>query len=235
MASTNFIPTREADLVTWGNTFAAGLATLATQVGVSPSQVTTFTGLNSAWVNLYNTANAEATRTKPVLLNKDVAKAAMVKNARVLAGIIQKFPGTTNAMRSTLGLTVPAERRPIPVPAMMPVLEVTKVSGNLVTIRTHADDSLRRSKPAGVASMTVLSYVGPTPSSNPSDYKFEGATTRTSFQVQFSSTLAPFARVWLTAFYSNARGQNGEMCTPIGTNVGSWTLGTDSGELKIAA
>ena len=96
-SGTDSIPGREADLVTWGNTFAAGLATLATQVGITTSQVTTFAGLNTAWVDLYNQAQAEATRTKPVLLNNDAAKRAMIANARLLAGIIQKFPGTTNA------------------------------------------------------------------------------------------------------------------------------------------
>ena len=66
---------------------------------------------------------------------------------------------------------------------------------------------------------TVLSYVGAEPPDALGSWKFEGNTGRTTGEVVFPDTVAPGAKVWLTAFWFNARKQSGPACAPVGTNV----------------
>ena len=47
-------------------------------------------------VAAYNAASSNETRTPARIITKDDAKFALKANARLLAGIFQKYPGTTN-------------------------------------------------------------------------------------------------------------------------------------------
>jgi hypothetical protein len=218
-ATTNFLPAREADLVTWANNFVAQLTILGTAVGTTAGQLTTFTGLKDAFLSAYAIANSDATRTPASIFGKDAAKKAMTDNARLLSGIIQKFPGTTDVQRSELGLTVPAVRSPRPAPAMAPTVDILSVDGSTVRVRMHdPENPTRRGKPDGVAGMTVFSFVGATAPTTEEDWTFQGNTTRTVVEINFP-TGVPGAKVWFTAFYRNERDQRGPAADPVGTNI----------------
>ena len=225
-----FLPAKDAELVTWSNNLSSMLSTGFATYGITSAQATAFATLNTAWVAAYNLAANDGTRTPAAIITKNQARYNMVQNARVLAGIIQKFPGTTNTMRSALGLTVERVRTPIPPPGISPTIDVLSVDARNVKLRIHAG-SLRRGKPAGVAGMAVFSYVGATPPEDITAWKFEGNTTVTQFIVAFDAATPAFSRVWLTAFFFNPRGQSGMACEPISTYLGSWG---SSGSLTMA-
>src|SRR3954471_9928278 len=116
----DYLPSREAELVTWIGTFKTLIIGSPTTYGLSAGQAATYGTLATNFIDAYYVANADATRSPSNIIAKDQAKSLVVANSRLLAGIIQKFPGTTNQMRSDLGLTVPSARRPIPPPSEMP-------------------------------------------------------------------------------------------------------------------
>jgi hypothetical protein len=232
----SFLPSRDAELVVWSNHFAQLIQTNAAVYGLTTAQATAFVTLNTAWVNAYATSQADNTRTPSSIIAKDQAKVNMIASARDLAGIIQKFPGTTNQMRSDLGLNVPKARSPIPPPATSPTMEIKDVKNNRVTIQLRRSDG-RRSMPAGVDGAKVYSFVGPTPSQNVDDWRFEGGVSRTLFTVEFPTSLEPFTKVWLTAQWVNPRQQAGVACTPVSVNLGTWLVQAVEAEepVKIAA
>jgi hypothetical protein len=221
MAATDFLPKREAELVTWSTNFDTRITATPTTFGLTAAQATAYGTLHDAFVTAYNAATNAGTNSASAIVTKNTAKAALIASARQLAGIIQKFPGTTNTMRSELGLTVKdAEPTPIPPPAVAPSVVVTSSSGNTVGLRlVDPANPTRRGKPAGVDGIAVFSYVGATAPTDEAGWKFEGNTSRTAVEVVFPGTTAPGAKVWFTAFYFNQRKQRGPSATPVGTNI----------------
>lgn len=216
----SFLPAREASLITWSNNFNTLITATPTAFGLVAAQATTFAALNAAWVAAYNTARNSLTRSPANIIAKNQAKHAMIVNARLLAGVIQKFPAITNTQRSELGLTVPNVPSPIPPPATSPAMEITTVSAWTVNLRLHDSTSgSKRGKPAGVSGASLFSFVGATAPADIASWKFEGNTGRTKISVVFDSSNPPGAKVWLTAFWFNYRKQSGPACTPVSTNL----------------
>ncbi|MFT3785029.1 MAG: hypothetical protein QM770_02535 [Tepidisphaeraceae bacterium] len=103
---TNFIPTREAQLVPYGLNFKTRITATPTVYSLTAAQATAFGTLYDSFVTAYNISQSDATNSKSATIAKNLAKKAMIANLRMLAGIVQKAPTTTDTMRSDLGLTV---------------------------------------------------------------------------------------------------------------------------------
>lgn len=217
----SFIPSRESELVTWSNNFNTLINATPVAYGLSSAQTLTFTGMHNAFVSAYQIANDPSTRTPSAIVTKDDAKDVMVDNARDLVGIVQSFPGTTDTQRSDLGITVPdTEPTPIPAPRDPPGLDIVSAVGRTVILRLHDSTSTTsRGKPDGVAGATVFSFVGAAAPVEIDDWKFEGNTTRTSFEVNFDADVVNGALVWFTSFWFNPRAQSGPAALPVSTNI----------------
>jgi hypothetical protein len=226
MANQSFLPSREAELVTWSNNFNALLSANGPTYGILPAQSAAYTVLHDAWISAYQTASDNSTRTPSAITAKNLAKEALIEDVngiRKLVGIIQEFPGTTNVMRRDLEITVrDTEPTPAPVPSAAPGLSVVSAVGRTVTIRmrdTENPDS--RGRPPGVDGATVLSYLGSTPPA-PEDiaaWTFEGNSGRTTMSITFPPTVQSGATVWLTAFWFNTRKESGPSAQPLSTQI----------------
>jgi hypothetical protein len=216
----SFIPTREASLVTWMANFGSKITSTPTAFGLTAAQATAFGALNTAFVAAYTTAKDPLTRSPANIQAKKTAKVALIANARLLAGIVQKFPAITNAQRSELGLTVHNSPSPVPPPAFAPGVDVVSVTLNTVRLRLHDTvNPSRRGKPAGVSGASIFSFVGAVAPTEESGWKFEGNASRTVVDVTFTGATAPGAKVWFTAFWFNAKKQSGPASAPVGTNI----------------
>jgi hypothetical protein len=171
----------------------------------------------------YALANADATRSPSTIIAKDTCKRAVIANTRQLAGIIQKFPGTTDEMRSDLGLNIRAAGAIIPPPPNPPVIEVVERDGTTVRLRIHDGTSERRGRPYGVQGTRVYSHVGPT-APDIDGWHLEGQITRPFVDCVFPADTAPGAVVWFTACYYNPRGETGPACAPISTFIAGGSL-----------
>ena len=186
MANATFLPVREPELVVWLENFKSRTTLSPLIYGITVGQATIFGGLTDSFVAAFNLCNSDATNSRSNVLAKNSAKTAVIANARLLSGIIQKFPGTTNQMRGDLGLTVPSVPAPVPVPVVTPAIDILKVSGTTVSIKIHKGDSSKRGKPPGVAGAYIYTYVGDTAPGDIAAWTFQGCATKTTFDVPLS-------------------------------------------------
>jgi hypothetical protein len=231
----SFIPARQADLVEWSNNFATKIAVSPPAVGLTTAQSDNFTALNDAWIAAYNTYQDPANHTRANKLLKDAAKQTMIANARVLVGVIQKFPSITDAQRADLRITVPKGRTPIQPPSSPPTIKSIVVSGRVAKVTLRGLEGDRRGRPANVQGALVMSFAGPTPPDDVMLWKIEGLATRTTFDVTFPPTLAVGTLVWLSAAWYTARGMAGPACAPVSCVVAGGLGMTMVDALKDAA
>ncbi len=221
--STDFVPQRESELVTYTNNFGSKLSTLFASVGCTSAQSTNFATLNSNWTSSYAIATAPATRTRDTIITKNNNKKLCVANLRALAKIMQGYPGTTDALRAQFGITIPKPLAPIPAPTEIPLIEIRKRYGTTVFIRLQNEEG-KNKKPPGVVGARVYSHVGTTFPPDPADWFLEGQATRHDVEVQFNAELPAGTTVWFTAAWYSQRGQLGPGCSPVSTVLAGGAL-----------
>src|SRR4051812_15554784 len=220
MAATVKFPEKDSELFQWSLNFSTKITATPTAFGLVAGQATAYAALHSAFGTALAAADP-AVRNKPATLAKNDARTALKSSARSLAMIIQGTPTVTDGQKASLGLTVPAQRQPIPVPSAIPSVDIVSVMGRTVKIRIHdAEGEGKRFKPAGVKGAAICTFVGATAPTDPSEYTWQGNTTRAIVDLPFDNDLAPGTLVWITAMYFNERQQNGPACTPVSATLG---------------
>lgn len=215
-----FPPKREADLVTFTGTFKATITADPSVFSLTPEQAANYGTLSDAFVAAYAVANDPATRSPMNVARKTSAKFALIQNLRLLAGIIQRAPGTTNPMRVELGLAERVVPGPVPPPAFAPKVVFMNTVGRTTTIRLiDINNPTRRGRPARTHGAAIFSYVGATAPVELTDWKFEANTGRMMFDITFPSTVPAGATVWVTAFYFSGSKARGPICDPVCTNL----------------
>jgi hypothetical protein len=219
--ATKFPPDREADLISSASNFDAKITASATTYGLTSAQATAFHTTLQNFITARGVAQDPLTRSPANIVAKNSAKVLLVSSYRQLAGIVQRFPGTTNFMRADLGLPLRnGEPTPIPPPSAAPLIEVKSVSGRTAKIRLiDTFNPTRRGKPAGVSGAAVFSFVGASAPAELADWKFEGNTGRTTFNVLFPASVVAGATVWITAFWFNPRKQAGPVADAQSANL----------------
>lgn len=219
-AATDYLPTREVDLVAWSSNFNTKINATPTNFGLSAIQATAYGLLHAAFSAAWTAANENSTRTPSAIQTKNTTKANLISGPngiRELASIVQAFPGTTNTERSDLGLTVPdPEPSPVPVPEVAPILSVESVSGRSFKLRLQdAENPLNRGKPAGVAGATIFRFIGAIPPADLNDWTYVANCTRTRVLVELPVTVAPATQVWFTAFWFNTKAESSPKATDV--------------------
>ena len=226
MASTlSFVPNNDDKLLAWSVNFSAKLTAAPVTYGMVAAQATQYSTAHTAFATALTATKNPDTRTKASVNTKDLAKASLMVLARGFGKMIQANPNVTDALKIGMGLTVRAKPQPRPTPQTAPVIEVISVSGWTLKIALKAAaDEKTRGKPVGVNGANVFSFVGPTPPSDMSQWKYEGMTGKTTVDVELPSSVPGGSRVWLTAFWFNGRKESGPAAPPIGTNLQGGTV-----------
>jgi hypothetical protein len=224
MADTqNYLPTREADLLTWATNFNTQVAATPTAFGLTAGQATAFTALFTAFETAYNAANAPLTRSPVNITAKNTAKDNMIDGPggiRELAAIIQAFPAINAHQIRELGLTVrDSSPSPIPAPTVAPEMDFIPTGTRTIRVRLHNEQTLNRKKPEGVKGATLFYHVGETAPAELNDWTFYTNTTKTVNDVELPAEIASGATVWFTAFWRNPKDQSGPATTPVSTKV----------------
>jgi hypothetical protein len=223
MAIHDFLPDREAELITWIGVFKALIASNYALYGLTLSQAEQYAVLADAFVSAHTLANADATRSPANIMAKNTMKKACVAMTRQLNAIIQKFPGTTDEMRTQLGLSIRRPGSPIGVPTSAPSAQVCRRSGTMVRYRVRDSQGVG-SKPAGVAGAYVRTFVGPVAPVKMTDWVFQGQANRQYMDIVFPADTAPGTVVWFTAQWVNPRGQPGPGCAPVGAFIAGGSI-----------
>jgi hypothetical protein len=213
------VPTRDSALATFAPNFATILSGSPTTYNVTAAQCTTLTTASTNFVTAYNACRAEGMRSKSLTAAKEAAKAALLLPLlRPMYAQVAALTSVTDAQKIALGITVRRHPAPQPAPSTAPAVNVVFVRGRTVRLRLRdAASTTRRGKPVGVASATILSYVGTTPPADLAGWRFEANVTHTLVDVSFAAATAPGAQVWFTVFWSNRKDQPGPACDPVGT------------------
>lgn len=218
MSKSSYMPDKQADQVAWAAQFLGAVQANAPQYGVPATMVTAFSAIVGTMQEAWAAASNPATRTKGTVAAKDVAVKNMKTYARGMVSIVQGMPGVTDEMKITAGLTVRKTKpTPRPVPVQRPFVKVINVDGRTVRIELR-QDAAKRGRPAGVASATVLTASGITSPMTADGWIFGSTTTRTTVDVPFPPSETGDT-VWITAYWSNTRGETGPGATPISINL----------------
>ncbi len=226
MAQRDFLPSKDADLLAWANSFSAKITATPVAYGLVAAQATAFSALLTTWSADLAVATDPATRTRAAIAAKNASRTPLKAEARELARIINAFPSITNEQRIELGLTPRSGTiSPINPPTECPVLEVVSAIGRTLKLKLRSSDSNRRGKPADVAGATLFSYVGSAPPADIAAWKFEGSITKTVFDCEFPASVAAGAQVWLCAFWFSPRAQSGPACQPVSAYLAGGVTG----------
>lgn len=210
MARLSYLPTREADLISFSRVFDVKITADPAAYGLTAEQAAAYTALQDTFIIAWERVQDPDTKTRPNTQAKNTAKKTLINGPggiRELVRIIQADPQVTNAQRAELQITIAdSEHTPIHVPATPPDFSIISVIGR--TIRGRLKDQqhpTRRAKPGGAHGATVLYHVGETAPANPAEWTFARNTSTTTFNVDLPASVPAGSQVWLSAFWFNAR------------------------------
>ncbi len=208
--ATNYLPARDADLLGWAQAFSAQVTATPTAFGLVAGQATTLAGFVSAYQSALAVATNEATRTKSTVAAKDVAKANLLFNIRLLVAIVQAYPSITDAQVAALGLTVRSTTRsPVAPPATFPLLTVIGIQQR--TARLAIADELSpdtRARPANVVGMELYYQVGGVAPVGTASMVYGGLLTRTPTSIELPEA-ATGLTVYMRGRWINNKGERG--------------------------
>lgn len=213
-----FLPNADNALLGWSSAFSEKINASPAAYSLSIAQAANYAELHAAFATAM-AGCAPAIRCKSNVATKNAARALLRTNASQLSSIIKGQPTVTDAQRIALGLNVRAMPTPSPQPAGGPGMQVISVPGWTVRLRLYDMDVVTRTKPAGVIGASLFTYVGDEAPTDVSEWTFALNTGMSVVSVNFSSTLSPGTKVWLTARWFNGRKQPGPLASPRATNL----------------
>jgi hypothetical protein len=224
MAVPTFQPRRDADLLTWSINFRAKIVATPETFGLDADQAARYADLHDAFAAAYATVHDPNTNCKQAYITKNEAIEALLYadgGAWPLVRIIQAHPDTTDAMRGELGLRIPERTRSeAPQPHTPPQLSIVATNARRVTVRLRDPDHPdRRGKPRGMQGATVLYHVGDDAATDPARWNFAMMSSKTVFDVEVPASVPAGSRLWLTAFWFNARKHVSTPATPRSTRI----------------
>jgi hypothetical protein len=192
MSSQSWIPLKDQDLLPFVTNFSAKLTASATSYGLVAADATNLATLVTTFTSTLAAATNPPTRTKTSVAAKNVAKAQLVADMRILARRIQSNPAVTVPQKTDLGLpihqTVPT---PKPAPSTKPVVNISAKGIRNMTLRLSDElTPTKKAKPPGAYGCEIYSYVSTSTTTElPTDltqWRFEGVATKFEFEVDYT-------------------------------------------------
>lgn len=135
MASSDFLPTKEGDLVPWTENFVSvANANLAT-IGLVAQDITTLRTKQTDFSTGLNNAIAKQTEAKSATDNKNIKKTALTDNIRMLARQISAKPGVTDNIKMQLGIKNPNSTPSSAIPLIPMDLTLETIAGGITRLK----------------------------------------------------------------------------------------------------
>lgn len=218
--SSDFIPSRDAELQAWLLNFKTLIAATPAAYGLVAGDATVITNSYVAWNAAYVAATNPATRTHVTIAAKDAQKILTIDVVRTYSATIRANGAVTDSLKLGLGLnvhdTIPT---PVPPPTTYPLLTINGAGPGMQDLRA-ADQATptRRAKPHGSAGLLVFRTVGTTAASDPTNAPFLGFVTKAEFVSSFTSAddgkIATYFARW-----TNAKGEVGPWSAPVSMRI----------------
>ncbi|MCX6154874.1 MAG: hypothetical protein NT007_12020 [Candidatus Kapabacteria bacterium] len=135
MPTTDFLPSRDGDLVPWTENFITIATANLTVLGLVTGDMTTLTTNKTNYSTGLNNAVAKQAESKAATDNKNIKRSTLSANIRDLARQIQAHPGVSDSLKVQLGLK-PSDPTPTPsIPQIPTELTLTTISGALISLK----------------------------------------------------------------------------------------------------
>lgn len=204
MPGINYIPAGDDAFKAWALNFSTLITATPTAFGLVAGQATAYAALYATYNTSLAAATDPTTRTTVTVAAKDSARASLQANSRLLAGIVQAFPGITPTQLASLGLTVRATTRPpIPAPTTAPIMSIIGNSVLASTLRySDANTPDSRAKPFGAISLRLYVKYGTVPPVSVADCTLLATVTRNPVNIDWpaaqTGSTAHLIGVWQT-------------------------------------
>ena len=207
------IPLLASKLVPFASNFLDVLTNSPGEFLLDPSDLIPLTEATNLFLSSQAAvANPEA-RSGALIKARDDAQRAYYRVARPMYISIQANPDITGQHKVEAGVHVSGAPTPVAVPSDAPKINIVSVTGRTAKARIHST-TIGRAKPSGCTGAYVWSFAGENVPGNLRDWTFWGTTTRTTFEVEFPSSVEPGTKVWLCAGWINTKGQLGPVSDP---------------------
>ena len=221
MAS-SFPPSKDAELFAMAANASTLISANPTDYGLSVPQATMLATLSANYGTAYNIAVSPPTRTNVTIIQKNNARDALVQNLRDLNRFVQATKTVGDDKKAEIGFPIYANPAPIPAPSDAPVVKKIVTTGRRTKVSLRPMDSERRGRPTGVQGALIISFQGEVPPADIGQWKIEGLSTRTDFEIVWPPSIAVGAPR-ITFFARRIRLQRAVKLLPI-SSVKSWIV-----------
>lgn len=216
----DFYPRREADIVSWTGALLDGIAKDPEGVGLTPARVERYRAVQARFAELYQRAGSGTTRTPVVIEQKREAARELEAETRLVARLVRAQPELPVARLAGLGLPVRQSGTTVHRPTEAPEVKVESMRGHRMHVQLSESPTGRRARPARVANAAIYVCARGDEPDHRTDWRYVMSTSKTTATVDFPPDLQPGTRVWVTARWVNAKGQEGPGATPAGDWIG---------------
>lgn len=180
MASSDYIPAKDADFQNWFLNLATLATAAPTTYGLTVPQAAAIQARYDVWEPAYTLAVDPGTRTPATVAAKDAARAAAEETIRPLCVMVSQNAAVTNEDKTALGVTVrKLVPTPVPAPVNRPALALIAALPGQQQIRYwDAENPVGKSKPAGSIGVELWVAVGVAAAVDPSQASYRSTNTK---------------------------------------------------------
>ncbi len=221
-----FLPRRGDELVRWTQNFDQLINADAEMYSLTPAQAAQYSVISAAFIQAFQIANSNDTRTPTSIIVKDQAEQRLRGYTRELAAIVRADKSVGDAQLVALGLNPRRVSGPrVPRPASVPRVSVGNPVGRTVPLLLRdAESPSSKARPRGVSGAAIFTFVGEEQPASIDDWEFHDNVTRTNVKITFRENLPPGTKVWITAQWYSPTGKRGPGASPVCTHLGYATV-----------
>lgn len=188
----DYLPRQDTEFTAWVVNFLSYLGPHVAEVGLVAADLDEILVAKPQWVGKYDDCVQARQLAKAATADKDAGRATLEGIVRELVKRIQAYPGTTDAIRQSLGITVPSGGAQIPsgvTPDEKPdaVINGSQRLRHVLRIQNETLNGTSRAKPSWALGCEVWYTVGVQPQIDASDAKYAGLVRRNPFELNFAN------------------------------------------------
>ena len=210
MNNSDFLPTKEGELLQWVINFLTALGKILERIGFPNAVYQQLEDLKNTFEAKYGIAVAPETRTKAAVQEKNSAREVLKKTLRQsIAEYLTRNHLLTDADRDNLGLPIhKTGRTPARIATTYPDFDIDSGTIRRLTIHFYDQGSKSKAKPDGQHGVEILWAISDTPILNVEDLIHSAFDTRSPFTLNFQGEERG-KTVYFCLCWENTRGEKG--------------------------
>jgi hypothetical protein len=204
----HYLPWKEGELALWSKRFVEELNNYAGLWNIPQNELNDLNIIVQEYNDYYKIIESPL-RTKVDIVKKNVAKAEMLRQIRLMVNFRLRNPIITDDQRITLGLVIRRPKgTPIPPPQKSPNIYLRIHNSRQITAEIRDPNTNKRTKPYGITAIRLSYSIGEQPPVNPENFQHHLLTTKTLYRMTFTEENRG-KKLFLTAQWQNKKGQTG--------------------------